>query len=98
VGYENPYGNGPNPYMAYDVYDKPYLNNHQPFTSDPAGYLKGITTYVGMQRNAEKSGKVPEEPWSPCHSYGNYRNTPNATLSGLNNCHLGTYTKPACCQ
>ena len=99
-GYYNPYINGSNPYMSFDVFDKPFLSRGKQSTSDPAGYLMGVSNYVGLQQRAEASTMLPNEPWSSCSSYGNYNSIPSGTLSADscigNNCKCGTYTEPAC--
>lgn len=98
-GYLNPYINGSNPYMNYDVFDRPFLSRGTQSTSDPAGYTMGVNTYVGLRQRAEASSLLPNEPWGSCSSYGTYSAAPNATLSANscngNNCVCGDYTQPA---
>jgi hypothetical protein len=99
-GYKDPYMNGSNPYMSFSVFDKPYVSRGKQSSSDPAGYLMGVSTYVGLQKRAEQSTAIPNETWGPCSSYGTYSGAPNASLSANscigNNCLCGNYTMPSC--
>jgi len=87
--YFQPYVNGSNPYLSFDVFDKAFLSRGTQSTSDPAGYLTGIATYTSLQRQAEQSSILPNEPWGSCSSYGSYSSAPNSSLSS-NNCISGS--------
>lgn len=87
--YFQPYINGSNPYLSFDVFDKAYLSRGTQSTSDPAGYLTGIATYTALQRQAEQSSILPDEPWGSCSSYGSYSLAPQTSLSS-NNCISGS--------
>ena len=80
--YTNPFQNGFNPYtMSFSVFSKPYLARGKQESSDPAGYMQGVSTYASLMKNAEQSTILPNEPWGTCSSYGNYSSAPNASLS-----------------
>jgi hypothetical protein len=82
--------------MSYDVYDSPFLKRGLQSTSDPAGWLTGVSTYNNLLQRAEMSSLTAAEPWGVCSSYGNYSSAPNSTLTSNNrcaggNCVLGQY-------
>lgn len=94
--YGNPFANGPNPYMSYDVYDKPFLSRGVQSNSDPAGYLAGIFS-PNYRQTAQETSPVPNQSWGPCSSYGSYGSCSNCTLSSntcIGNCQLGQYAVP----
>ena len=82
--------------MSYDVYDSPFLKRGLQSTSDPAGWLTGVSTYNNLMQRAEMSSLTAAEPWGVCSSYSNYSSAPNSTLTSNNrcaggNCVLGQY-------
>jgi hypothetical protein len=98
LGMANPYDGTPNPYLSYNVFDKPFLVRGVQSTSDPAAWLSGVFTYIGLRQQSQMAGKLPNEPWGPCSSYGCYDAAPNATLSNNRNgcmgvCVEGRYDK-----
>lgn len=101
--FSNPYDGGPNPYMSYSVFSKPFLSRGKQSFFDPAGYMVGVTSYVDLRKNAEQSSILPNESWGSCSSYGNYSSSPNTTLSSesvigescvTGSCLQGDYTMP----
>jgi len=78
-----------NLFMSYDVFDSPFLKRGLQSTSDPAGWLMGVSTYNNLLQRAEASTLTDAAPWGQCSSYGNYNAAPNATLTSNNRCGGG---------
>lgn len=76
-------------FMSYDVFDSPYLERGVQRTSDPAGWLSGVSTYNNLIQRAQASTMVANEPWGSCSSFGNYSSAPNASLTSNNTCNSG---------